>query len=197
MKLKICGVQTIAEAEKLADMNVDFVGLNFVPTSSRRIDLQTGKEIAARLKSTPVRLVVLFQNQPLERVHDYVREIDPDYVQLHGQETDEYIAAVGAPVIKSITSDDQTFPVRAKYYLLDRTTRGQGSVIDVKAAVPILNAYPDRIFLAGGLTPENLADALAEVEPFAVDIAGGVRTNNVLDFEKIEKVLKIMREREP
>jgi phosphoribosylanthranilate isomerase len=192
MKVKICGVQSIEEAMQLAEMGVDFVGLNFVSTSSRYIDLPTGKAIAESLKNTPTLTVALFQDHPLEVVQDYIHAIRPDLVQLHGEERDEYIAQLSAPVIKSITSGREVTSL-SQYYLLDRISRGQGPVIDVIVAAAIVEKYPESVFLAGGLTSENLPDILMRVRPFGIDIADGVRTGNVLDFEKVKKILNIVR----
>ena len=192
MKVKICGVQSIEEAVRLAEMDVDFVGLNFVPTSSRNIDLSAGKTIAESLKNTPTRVVALFQDHPLEVVQEYIHAINPDLVQLHGEEDDEYIAKLNVPVIKSITSGREMTSL-SQYYLLDRISRGQGPVIDAAVAAAVVEKYPESVFLAGGLTPDNLLEILMQARPFGIDIAGGVRTANVLDFEKVTKILNIVR----
>ena len=193
MRLKICGVQSIEEAQKLTELGVDFIGLNFVPESSRRIAMNTGKAVAARVRGLPIKVVALFQNQPLELVQNHVSEIKPDYVQLHGRETDDFIGDLKTPSIKSITGTEQVIPAHAKYYLLDREKRGEGPVVDTKVVAKIVNQYPGRVFLAGGLNPANLAEVLDKVKPFAVDIAGGARTDNVIDFDKVRKVLAIVR----
>lgn len=193
MKLKICGVQSVEEAVQLAEMGVDFIGLNFVPGSSRRIDFETGQAIAATLKHVPVKIVILFQNQPLNLVQKYIQAINPAFVQLHGDETDEFIGVLDAPVIKSITQNDQTVSSLAQYYLLDRNIRGHGPPVEMGFAKKIIATYPDRVFLAGGLTPDNLPNILASLKPFAVDIAAGVRTEHKLDFDKVASVLETIR----
>lgn len=192
MKLKICGVRSVDEAQELAELGVDFIGLNFVPSSSRLIDLDTGQAIAVALKDRPVKVVTLFQNQLLEFVQRYVSQIKPDYAQLHGDESGGYISKLDVPVIKAITPDTQNAPTAA-YYLLDRAKQGQGAAIDAVTAAVFVRTYPNRGFLAGGLTPENLAGILGQEQPFAIDIAGGVRTNDHLDFAKVNQILEIVR----
>ncbi len=198
MKLKICGVQSVREARRLADLGVDFISLNFVLTSLRRIDVATAKAIAAALRGSSVQVIVLFQDQPIEEVSHFIQEIQPDYAQLHGSETDAYINALTVPVIKAFTPrqfQKQAFllPASAAYYLLDRDERGKGPVVDTTIAARIIAAYPERVFLAGGLTPDNLPAMVAAVKPFGIDVAGGVRTGDVLDFAKVEKILDIVR----
>lgn len=192
MKLKICGVQSVEEAKQLADMGVDFVGLNFVPTSTRSIDLTTGQAIAEAVRNTPIKLVALFQNHPLDVVQEFSRTVEPDYVQLHGEEASDFIDALKLPVIKAMSSGQQ-LPQNATYFLLDRTSQGEGPMVDVDTVHSFITSYPDQVFLAGGLAPENLPNILDQVQPFGIDIASGVRTHDVLDFAKVAKVLEIMR----
>jgi phosphoribosylanthranilate isomerase len=192
MRLKICGVQSLDEAERLVELGVDFLGLNLVPTSSRHIELAMAKSLAAYLRQTPVHSVALFQDHPLDVVQMFIQEIGPDFVQLHGQENDDYIAQLDVPVIKSMTSDGAA-PTGAQYYLLDREVQGQGPAVETSVANKIITTFPERLFLAGGLTPENLPEALRQLRPFAVDIAGGVRTDNKLDIDKVTRVLQIIR----
>ncbi len=77
---------------------------------------------------------------------------------------------------------------KAKYLILDRIKQGEGSLVDFKKAAKLANKFP--IFLAGGLNPNNIADAIINVKPFAVDVAGGIETNSLQDLEKIKLFIK-------
>ncbi len=201
MKLKICGVQTVQDAQRLAAMGVDYVGLNFVPSSRRLISLETAVTIAAALKTTNTKTVALFQDQPIELVQRYAQTLRPDFIQLHGHEDAAYIRHLDRPVIRTVhvAHDDTAGAVLAQlqrtpahFYLLDRAQRATGAPIAAALARHIVTAYPQKIFLAGGLSPRNLEAILQTARPYATDIAGGVRTDAVIDFEKVTRVLEIM-----
>jgi phosphoribosylanthranilate isomerase len=201
MKLKICGVKTVEEAEGLKATNVEYIGLNFVPTSSRCISLETAQEILAVLRNSTIQSIALFQNQPLDMVEEYVRQLNVDYVQLHGDEPAEYARSLQAPVMRAIAVDPtmsanelinfiKNYP--ADYFVLDRTKQGQGDIVDIGLAKQIMAALPDRICLAGGLNPDNLTSILTKVQPYAIDISSGVRTGDSIDMAKVNDCLKII-----
>jgi phosphoribosylanthranilate isomerase len=201
MKLKICGVKTTAEAEALKAGGVDYIGLNFVPGSKRCIPLETAQDILAVLRGSSVQSVALFQNQPLDMVEEYVRELGVDYVQLHGDESAEYARSLQAPVIKAIAVKPASAPEEliasvknypADYFVLDRHTQGRGDIVDSGLARQVIAAAPDKVCLAGGLNPDNLADILAKVQPYAIDISSGVRTGEDIDVCKVTTCLKII-----
>ena len=203
IKLKICGVKSVDEARQLRESGVDLVGLNFIPGSSRFISLEAADEIMAELKSSSIQTVALFAGRPLDEVDDYASRLDVDYIQLHGNEPAEYAKGVNATVIRAIAVDSnqtaqelikfmQEFPV--DYFVLDRQRQGQGSIIDLELAAEAISALPEKIFLAGGLTPDNLANVLAKVQPYGIDIASGVRDpNDNLDIAKVRRCLETIR----
>ncbi len=84
IKLKICGVKTAGAARQLAELGVDYIGLNFIPESSRRITLEEASSIMTAAKGSNLQTVALFRDQPLETVNDYARRLGINYVQLHG-----------------------------------------------------------------------------------------------------------------
>lgn len=200
-KLKICGVQTADEARQLAELGVDYIGLNFVPTSSRLITIETAEAIVEAVRDSQVQTVALFRDQPLDMVNDYAHRLGIDYVQLHGSESTDYAHQVEAPVIKAIAvnSAQPTTQIKdfinsypADYFVLDRHQQGRGEAVDFRLAREIAETYPDKIFLAGGLSPDNLADVLKVVQPYGIDIASGVRTDSILDMAKIADCLKFL-----
>lgn len=202
IKLKICGVQSAAEARQLADAGVDYLGLNFVPTSPRAITIETAQEIATAVKDRPVQIVALFRNQPLALANDYAAQITADYVQLHGDESADYAHQVQAPIMKAIAINPTepadhvlnfiaNYP--AAYFVLDRQQQGQGQPVALDLAQKVVAAQPEKIFLAGGLGPDNLSKVLDNVHPYGIDIASGVRTaDGILDMTKVNACLKII-----
>lgn len=202
MKLKICGVKTVEEAKALKDAGADYVGLNFVPSSARCITLETAKDIRAVLQGSPVEIVALFRDQPADMVNDYADQLDVDYIQLHGDEPAEYARSLNRPVIKAVAVKPgvsaaeliktiESYP--GAYFVLDRHTQGQGDIVDTGLARQVVDSAPDKVCLAGGLNPDNLADILSKVQPFAIDISSGVRSGDAIDMAKVAQCQQIMR----
>ncbi|MBP7018720.1 phosphoribosylanthranilate isomerase [Candidatus Saccharibacteria bacterium] len=197
IKLKICGVQNINEAKELVRLGVDYIGLNFVPSSKRRIDLETAQEIVAAVRSSSTQTVLLFQNQSVEFIKNIASELDISLLQLHGSEDYSTYSslAVGNKIIKVIYPNSDlkqqisNFP--SDYYLLDRPNQGNGELVS-QDSVKLASSLSSCLFLAGGITPSNLQEVIRNARPYAVDIASGVRTDGALDVAKIELVQAIL-----
>lgn len=190
-KVKICGIRTIEAAEVAIEAGADFLGFNFVPTSKRYIDPKDAEKIIAEIEISGVELVGVFQNEESGKVNKIATSLGLDYVQLHGDESNEYISKIDFPVIKSITLSDNPSLIKAEYFLLDREAR-VGDMVDLEKAAEM--AKKIQIFFAGGLTPENVAEIIQTVQPYAVDVAGGIETDGVQDLEKIKSFIKNVRE---
>jgi phosphoribosylanthranilate isomerase len=203
IKLKICGVRSVAEARQLRDLQVDYAGINFIPSSSRYIaSIEVAEPILDEFKNSGIKTVGLFAGRTAEEVNDYARSLSLDYVQLHGNEPAEYAQQIDVPVMRAIAvAPDQsagniitfidTYP--ADYFVLDRQIQGQGDLVDIELAEQVIAAKPGKVFLAGGLTPDNLAAILAQVQPYGIDIAGGVRIpDNNLDSAKVTQCVQLM-----
>ncbi|MGB6223342.1 phosphoribosylanthranilate isomerase [Haloferula sp.] len=195
--LKICGVTLAADAERLATMHIDALGVNFWPKSKRFLnpdDADFLKPLAGRI----LRVGVFVNADP-----DHPRELFQrgliDAVQLHGDESREEAQAYlddKIPVIKALgirNEDDlkaaADFPADA--LLLDAHAPGlyggTGQTIDWIAAAEFIESHPNlSIILAGGIVPENAAEALATVHPAALDTASGSESSpGIKDFEKV------------
>lgn len=199
--LKICGITSVTEAESIADVPIQYAGLNFIASSSRYVTVPTAQAIAGVLKPTNISLVALIKDLPIVYVKEVINKVSVDYVQLNGEETAEYARSLGVPIIRSVAvhPDMSTETILeyikdypAEYFILDRFVQGQGDRIDIELARKILKKYPDRIFLAGGLNPDNLRSVIEQAQPFGIDIASGVRTDNQLDVAKIKACLTIL-----
>lgn len=189
--VKICGIRSLEAAKAAINSGADFLGFNFVPTSKRYINPSDAVKIINEVRNK-VEIVGVFQDADVNYVNNISLNLELDFVQLHGQENLEYIQKVQAKVIKAITTSDEINPCGIDYFLLDRVKQGKGEMIDTHQARAIADIY--LIFLAGGLTPENVTKMIKKVHPFAVDVAGGIETNGKQDLEKIKLFVRNAKE---
>lgn len=188
-KIKICGIKTVEEAQMCIEAGVDFIGLNFVPSSKRRISEDMAKRIILSF-SGKIQFVGVFQDQNKAYINHVVQNLHLDFVQLHGEESPYYCDEIDCQVIKTISAR-KTDSYSVAYFLVDREEQGKGKMVSLEYAKNMARQYP--IFLAGGLNPENVGGIVAGVAPFAVDVAGGVETNGKKDSEKIIAFVKNAR----
>lgn len=192
INVKICGIRSEMAARTAVYAGAKFLGFNFVPGSKRRVTPEIAKQIIDQFKAQ-VKIVGVFQNQKVEEVNKVAEFLDLDFVQLHGDEDEGYAEEIKRPVIK-VLQLDQDFDItqalkemnkfNEDYFLLDRKKQGQGKMLSVKNLSII--AKEKNIFVAGGLTPDNVTEIARAVKPFGVDVAGGIETSRVEDTEKIK-----------
>lgn len=179
VRIKVCGITHPDDAAAAVDAGADLIGINFVPGSPRRVEPRHAEAIAKRVEGQ-VERVALFRDPSWDEVERVTRRIDFERVQLHGQESEADCEMLDLPVIKAIRGAD--LEAAAQYpgalLLLDHPTEGGGrgkawNWSDAKEL--IANGYD--VILAGGLTPENVGQALADLGdllPWGVDVATGV-----------------------
>lgn len=193
--MKICGVTNIEDAIMVAETGADAVGLNFYTESSRHVALEQAEEIAAALPSNMAKVGV-FVNSSCDEVADVSDRVGLDIVQLHGDEPPEALALL-APrtVIRAFRCREKGFHPLIEYLGLCRNLAhtpaavlvdaykpdsygGTGTVVDWTAVSELARDLPDMpIVLAGGLRPENVAEAIRVARPAAVDTASGVESS--------------------
>ena len=190
--VKICGIRSDMAARTAIYAGAKFLGFNFVPGSKRRISPVIAKQIIDQVGGQ-VKIVGVFQNQKLEEVNEIAESLDLDYVQLHGDEDAEYTDAVVRRVIKVLQLEPdfnitevlkEMNKFKVDYFLLDRQTQGKGKMLSLKNLSVVCKEK--EIFVAGGLTCENVAEVVKNVRPFGVDVASGIETNRIEDTEKIK-----------
>ncbi len=177
--VKICGLTSVADAELALEAGADAIGLNFVPGSPRAIDARVGRAISAAIAGRAVRYGV-FRDAPREDVERIANEVGLDVVQLHGRESAAYVAALSFPVLKAIPADAGALEAAGAYpaadILLDSPAGGgSGRTWDFARAVPLVQSGR-RVWIAGGLTPENAADAVEQASPYGVDASSGLES---------------------
>jgi phosphoribosylanthranilate isomerase len=192
MFVKVCGVTRLDDALAAADAGASAVGFVFWPNSPRFIDPYRARAIAAKLPPF-VTAVGLFVNQPAGYVNGVASLVRLGAVQLHGDETPEFAESIAAPVIKALPVERAGGWPEATTLLLDAhdpvKRGGTGRVIDWSAAAAV--AAGRRVLLAGGLTPENIADAIARVRPFGIDVSSGVeRAPGIKDHARIRALFE-------
>ena len=216
--VKVCGVKEIAPLLTAAEAGADMVGVNFVPGVRRRVEPAVAREMVAQFRASSPRSVTvvgLFADQPADEVVRIAGEVGVDWVQLCGHEGPELWRQVGLPFLKSVhvpdLSDDassrqeelrrleerlQQVADAGGLGLLDRASSrqpgGMGQTFDWSVARELAQRG-HRFLLAGGLTPDNVAEAVDVVRPHGVDVSSGVETDGVKDAAKIRSFVSAAR----
>ncbi len=198
MFIKICGVTNATDALLSAGLGADAVGLNFCPSSVRKITVAKAKDIVRRMPPE-VLTVGIFQNERRERVVQIARDVGLRAVQLHGDESEEdtrWVADQVPNVIRVFAAADPERERIAQYgpvqLMIDSPQPGSGKPFDWN--VLLADRPSAQFLLAGGLNPDNLAEAIALLNPWGVDVATGVeRSPGEKDPVKLRRFIATAR----
>ncbi len=180
------------------DAGADALGFVFYPPSPRHIEISQAKEIIAKLPPF-VTTVALFVNADRESIAEVIQATKIDLIQFHGNECPDYCATHGRPWIKAIRmKDDIDLLSASKDYqqasalLLDAYKPGvPGGTGDAFDWQRIPESMANKIILAGGLSADNVATAVQSVQPYAVDVSGGVEASKgIKDPKKIQQFMR-------
>ncbi|MCL1904584.1 MAG: phosphoribosylanthranilate isomerase [Methanomassiliicoccaceae archaeon] len=194
VKVKICGLSRMCDIDVVNKERPEYVGFVFAP-SPRRVTPMTALKLREGLRSD-ITAVGVFVDEEIENIVPLLRDGVIDAVQLHGSEDENYIEtlrrAVDAPIIRSVAVEgcediERMRTSGADCLLLEGKVRGEG--FDWNLAEKIGRRY----FLAGGLSPDNVTEAVRITRPYAVDVSGGVETNGKKDAEKIKEFIRRAR----
>jgi phosphoribosylanthranilate isomerase len=198
MLVKICGITRCEDARAAVNAGARAIGFVFWPESLRFVDPYRARDIRAALPPfvTPVGV---FVNQPLEYVLGVASLVRLGAVQLHGDEEPDFAARIDLPVIKAVPigkngsrREIDQWPIRTMVLLdvHDPVRRGgTGRTVDWSAAADVARSRPT--LLAGGLTPENVAEAVASVNPFGIDVSSGVeREPGIKDLARLSALFE-------
>jgi phosphoribosylanthranilate isomerase len=192
-RAKICGITTVEDAQAAVAAGADAIGLVFYAKSLRHVTVEKAFEIVASLPPF-VDAVGLFVNTDPYEVNSVLSRVRLDLLQFHGEETTFYCQSFGRPYIKAIRVrhgvdllQSAADYMSAKALLLDTyqegVAGGTGETFDWNL---IPKNLPKPVILAGGLTPLNVGEAISRVQPYAVDVSGGVeREKGIKDADKI------------
>jgi len=200
VRIKICGVTRLEDALLAARLGADALGFNFWPGSKRHVAPAAAQAIISRLPPfvTPVGV---FVNQPEGELRAIAAETGIQVFQLHGDEPPDLCSRLPLPVVKAVPVDQvatlsKLLSYEVQAFLLDTPSRGFGGTgrpFDWSLAEGVSEAAP--VILAGGLTPENVADAIRAVRPWAVDVASGVESSpGVKDADRMSRFVTAVRE---
>ena len=197
VKVKICGMTNLNDVKVAVDGGVDAVGFIFYKKSPRSVTMQTVREIVLELPPF-VDSVGVFVDETAEQINKIADRCNLDRVQLHGDESPAFCKKIRRRVIKAIRVKDiqslkklSDYPVSS--FLLDTFSEdqygGTGKVFDWNLAFPAKKYGP--IILAGGLTPNNVRQAIQRIQPYGVDVCSGVESQpGIKDHQKMQAFLK-------
>ncbi len=196
VRVKICGITRLEDALAAARLGADWLGFNFWPRAKRYVAPAAAAELVRAVPQGVVPVGV-FVDPTAEELAEVVRLSGVRVVQLHGDETPAFCAAAPVPVVKGIrVKDEHSLAALASYevsaFLLDSATPGyggSGQAFDWMLAAAAARSVP--VWLAGGLVPENVAEAVRKVRPRGVDVASGVESSpGVKDAAKMEAFIR-------
>ena len=177
MLLKICGITRVEDMAAAGRAGADYAGIILVPRSPRFVP--RGR-IAALMAAAPgAKKVFVVRDMPLDELNALIAEFHPHAVQLHGSETADYARGVaGAEVWKAFNLNSETVLAEAEAFpcamAVADSGGGTGRPCDWGLAARLASARP--ILLAGGVTPDNVREAIGRVKPAGIDVSGGVES---------------------
>jgi phosphoribosylanthranilate isomerase len=204
-KIKICGITNPKDAVLSMELGADALGFNFYKESPRYIAPQQVREITDGI-GDGILTVGVFVNKPIDEVVDIVSKTGIKAVQLHGDEQAEYVAQLASrtngKIIKALRVTPNFRPLDAAQFdadaiLLDgyseKERGGTGKSFDWQVAKQV-REHVSELYLAGGLSPENVGTAILEVRPFAVDVCSSIESRpGVKDPEKLRSFIENCR----
>ena len=196
-KIKMCGLSRAEDIQAANAIKPDYIGFVFAEISKRKVSALEASKLKSKL-DPEIKAVGVFLDDKLDFVASMLNLGIVDVVQLHGSEDEEYIEKVrkitNKPIIKAFIIRSEEDVKRAErstadYILLDGG-KGEGRAFDWSLLKEIKRPY----FLAGGLNPNNVGDAVKALKPFAVDVSTGIETDGVKDREKMTAFANTVRE---
>ncbi len=195
-KIKFCGLTRIEDIKAVNDLKPEFIGFVFWPKSKRVVTREHASELKAVLDPS-IKAVGVFVDEDTDIVKALLNDDIIDIAQLHGSEDGAYINelknSTGKPVIKAfrIRSEDDAKKAEestADMVLLD-SGMGTGKTFNWEIIKGVKRPY----FLAGGLAPDNAAEAIRELHPYALDVSSGIETEGIKDIKKMTDFYETVR----
>lgn len=200
-KIKICGIKTEDEITILNRYPIQYMGMIFAP-SKRQVTIEKAEQLRKQVRED-IKVVGVFVNEEAGKINEIIKRCNLQVVQLHGEESVDFCKDINAEVWKSISVKDEhslklveAYAAVAQYILLDtysdKAKGGTGKTFNWQLARGISKKH--NIILAGGLTPENIVEAVQMVHPQVVDLNSGVETDLIKDETKVSKIFTVLKE---
>jgi phosphoribosylanthranilate isomerase len=209
VKIKICGLKTLTDVEKVNKYKPEYIGFVFAPTKRFVTDEQA---LAMRnALDKDIKSVGVFVNEPIEHIVKLCDNGTINLVQLHGDESEDYIKELksklqklntNTEIIKAVRVQNQdqvrkSLSAEADYMLFDTYKKGEMGGTGERFPLEILEQSLDKnhkpFFLAGGLSLDNITEVLGQMECYCVDVSTGVETDGVKDENKIKQFIESVR----
>jgi phosphoribosylanthranilate isomerase len=206
-KVKICGVTNLQDATWAATLGAEYIGFNFWDKSPRKVSAKMAADIISKIPPIIEPVGIFVDEEVIDSVVDTARKCGLKMIQLHGKEQPEYVEALRQKLVDTGMKIIKAFRIKgegslrnllrykdvADYFLLDTYVEGveggTGETFNWELAKEA-KRYEKPIFLAGGLIPENVADAVRTAEPYAVDAASGIeRLPRRKDYDKLKNFI--------
>ena len=200
-KVKVCGITNLADAEKALEFGADALGFNFYPPSPRCIAPEEARAVLQRLPEGCCNIAV-FVNEPKEKVREIITHGELangrqaySALQFHGDESQEYCRGWSMKVIKAFRVREkkslegmEQFP--ADFYLLDSWSSGYGGSGAAFSWEWLEGLKTEKLILSGGLSIENVVEAIRRIHPYGVDVCSGVETRpGIKDHAKLKEFI--------
>jgi phosphoribosylanthranilate isomerase len=182
-KIKICGIKTINDAVAAMDAGADLIGFNFYPKSPRYVEVGMCRNIMSMVRQDGrAKSIGVFVNASVGEILAIMETLGLNLAQLHGDETVEMLNQLDGKAFKAFRGIPESVDGFARSespaFLVDASVKGvyggSGVTADWNSAAELAKKYP--LLMAGGLTPENVAEAVRRVKPWGVDVASGVES---------------------
>ena len=205
--IKICGITNLDDALAAVDAGADALGFNFYEKSPRYIQPETARQIVEQLPASVLKVGVFVNVESTTMLKDMASGLGLELLQLHGDESPEYCAELSEyQVMKALAVSEDFQPEDVSRYkvdsiLLDTSDRnlhgGTGRTFNWTIAKRVKGLVP-KLFLAGGLSPENVVEAVTLVQPFAVDTCSAVETSpGRKDHQRMRQFVQAVRDVKP
>ena len=198
-RIKFCGLSRPCDIEAANEIKPDYIGFVFAPNSKRRVSYKQAVDLK-NLLDKDIKAVGVFLNEDIDQVISLLNLGIIDAAQLHGDESTDYIKRLqqetGKPVIKAFQIHSEADVAAAEktiadYIILDAGT-GEGKTFDWS----LIKDFKKPFFLAGGLNPDNVKNAVQQLHPFALDVSTGIETDGLKDKQKMAYFAEAVRKEE-
>lgn len=198
-RIKMCGIRRKEDIEIVNFVRPDYIGYVFAKSSRRYVTPEKARELTAMLDDS-ITPVGVFVDSPLDEIIELVRGGVIRIAQLHGSEDESYVKKLrenGVTVIRAFKVTPEFDPSQAESSSADLILLDSGSGSGKTFNWSIISGIKRDYFLAGGLSPENVTQALNELKPFAVDVSSGIETDGFKDREKALRFVNAVRSPNP